>query len=282
MGCQNPRLWRKEGIDGSDGPGCLSRCPEFVQVFQIALSVHAGPEAAVFEHAELAIARQSDERAALQDTVLVRGKIGQKVTVEEEVAAIDPVVGKLGFFAELCNLGHLDFELTEPRGGVNSQDGALSPLLEMKPKFLAEVDVGHAVTVSNGEMTGIAKILGRRTTDPGSGHGQLAGVSQGYLPVFLVVDRVNRQVVRHQLDGEVTVHRCIIEKVGLDNVRLVAEAENEAVKPVMGIGSHDVPEDGTIAYRDHGLGANLGFLAQPRAQATAKNKDGYIRNVVWH
>ena len=58
--------------------------------------------------------------------------------MEEEVAAIDPVVGKLGFFAELLNLGRLDFELTKPRGGVNSQDGALSPLLEMKPEFLAE------------------------------------------------------------------------------------------------------------------------------------------------
>jgi len=105
-------------MDDSDGPGCLARYPEFVQVFQIALSVHAGPEAAVFEHAELAIARQLDQRVALENTVHVGRKIGQKITLDREVAAIDPVVGKLGFFAELFNLGRLDFELTEPRGGA--------------------------------------------------------------------------------------------------------------------------------------------------------------------
>jgi len=45
----------------------------------------------------------------------------------------------------------------------------------------------------------------------------------------------------------------------------------------MGIGPHDVPEDGTIAYRDHGLGANLCFLAQPSTQSAAENENGNIR-----
>ena len=80
--------------------------------------------------------------------------------MEEEVAAIDPVVDKLGFFAELLNLVRLDLELTKTRGRVNPQDGAFSPLFEMKTEFLAEVGVGHAVAVSDGEMTSIAKILG--------------------------------------------------------------------------------------------------------------------------
>ena len=111
--------------------------------------------------------------------------------MEEEVAAIDPVVDELGFLAELLDLGRIDLELAEPRGRVDSQDGAQPSLLEMEPVLLGEVGVGHAVAVGDGEMAGVAEVLGGRAADPGPGHGQLAGVGQGHLPVLLVVDRVD-------------------------------------------------------------------------------------------
>ena len=147
----------------------------------------------------------------------------------------------------------------------------------MEPVLLGQVGVGHAIAVGDGELAGVAQVLGGRAADPGPGHGQLAGIGQGHLPVLFVVDRMDREVVRLELDGEVTVHRCIIQEIRLDHFGLVSQAEDEAVKAVMGIGSHDVPEDGTIADGDHGLGANLRLLAQSRPQAAAQNEDGHVR-----
>ena len=54
---------------------------------------------------ELAVARQADQRIALEDAALLRGKIGQEIAVEEEITAVDPVVNELGLLAELLDLG---------------------------------------------------------------------------------------------------------------------------------------------------------------------------------
>ena len=53
-------LWIGGRTCGSDGPGGLAGGPELVQVFEVALGVHAGPEAAMLEHAELAVAGEAD------------------------------------------------------------------------------------------------------------------------------------------------------------------------------------------------------------------------------
>ena len=93
-------------------------------MFEVALGVHAGPEAAMLEHAELAVAGQADQRIALEDAALVLGEIGQEIALEEEIAAVDPVVDELRLLAELLDLGRLDLQLAEPRRRVDPQDGA--------------------------------------------------------------------------------------------------------------------------------------------------------------
>ena len=66
------RWIRVGGRRGSDGPGGLAGGPELVQVFEVALGVHAGPEAAMLEHAELAVAGEADQGIAFEDAALVR------------------------------------------------------------------------------------------------------------------------------------------------------------------------------------------------------------------
>ena len=83
------------------------------------MSVHAGPEAAMLEHAELPVAGQADQGVALENAALLRRKIGQEIAVKEEVTAIDPVVEEFGFLAEFLDLGVLDLELAEPRGWID-------------------------------------------------------------------------------------------------------------------------------------------------------------------
>src|SRR3954466_5710875 len=124
MGCCRAVLWVGGETCGSDCPGGLSGGPQLVQVFEIALRVHTGPEATMLEHTELAVARQANERIALEDATLLRGKIGQEIAVEEEIAAVDPVVNELRLLAELLDPGRLDPQLAEPRGRVHAQDRA--------------------------------------------------------------------------------------------------------------------------------------------------------------
>ena len=61
-------------IRGSDGPGGLAGRPELVQVLEVALGVHAGPEAAVLVHAELAVAGETNQGLAFEDAALILGR----------------------------------------------------------------------------------------------------------------------------------------------------------------------------------------------------------------
>ena len=88
-----------------------------------------------------------------------------------------------------------------------------------------------------------------------------------------MIDLVNLQVVGTQLNREIAVHRGVIEEIGFDHFSLVAKTENEGFKAVMGIASHDMPKDRMVPDRHHRLRSQLGFLAQPRAEAAAEYKD---------
>ena len=46
----------------------------------------------------------------------------------------------------------------------------------------------------------------------------------------------------------------------LDDVALVAQADDEVVDAVLGVELEDVPEDGAAADFDHGLGTERWFL----------------------
>ena len=48
----------------------------------------------MFEHVELAVIREGDERSPFQDAVCLRGEVFKKIAVEEEVASVDPLIGK--------------------------------------------------------------------------------------------------------------------------------------------------------------------------------------------
>ena len=63
----------------------------------------------------------------------------------------------------------------------------------------------------------------------------------------------------------------VIGKVLLDDVALVAAANDEVIDAVVGISLQDVPQDRLAADLDHGFGAGVGFFADACAQATGKN-----------
>src|SRR5579883_2879491 len=74
-----------------------------------------------------------------------------------------------------------------------------------------------------------------------------------------------------ETDGEVIVHRFVVEEVVFDGVAAIAETENEFAEPMMRVGLHDVPENGTASHLHHGLGTEFGLLTEPGSQPTAQD-----------
>ena len=68
-----------------------------------------------------------------------------------------------------------------------------------------------------------------------------------------------------EADGEIVIHRLIVQKVFLDHVAAIAQAENEIPEPVMGIELHDVPQDGASTNLYQRFGPELRFFAHARA-----------------
>ena len=74
-----------------------------------------------------------------------------------------------------------------------------------------------------------------------------------------------REVVREVL--------VVVEEVVLDDVGLVAEAEDEFLVPEVGVVLHHVPENRPVADVDHRLGDDLGVLLETHPQAAAEEYD---------
>ena len=96
------------------------------------------------------------------------------------------------------------------------------------------------------------------------------GVHEGNLPIrdvaFLEVHLLVA-VRQRKVAGQTLI---VIEEELFDDIRLVAEAQNEVLMPVMSIVFHDVPQDWPIANVHHRLGQCARHISQARAQSTAE------------
>jgi len=138
---------------------------------------------------------------------------------------------------------------------------------------VADVDIADAIAVRAQEDV-IADVP-LHPLDPAPGHRLRAGVSQRHVKVLLKVLAVVRDLVAGTKgDGEVTLHRLVIEEVLLDHVASVAKAEHEVLEAVMGVELHDVPQQRMPSHLHQGLGPELGLLSQ--ASALPATEDDYL------
>jgi len=77
--------------------------------------------------------------------------------------------------------------------------------------------------------------------------------------------------VRAQVEGDIGHVQEIVSEILLDQVALVAAADDEVVDAVGGVELHDMPEDGLAADLDHGLGSEIGFFGEPGAEAAGED-----------
>ena len=67
-------------------------------------------------------------------------------------------------------------------------------------------------------------------------------------------------------DAVAVCRLLVVQEVVLDDVRLVAEAQNEILMPVLAVVLHDVPQDRLMADRDHRLRNALRIFADARTE----------------
>ena len=107
-------------------------------------------------------------------------------------------------------------------------------------------------------------------------------------PPVIVSAPVSTRVTRHggtrllpvifdpvalQVDGHVRAVEDVIGEIFLDQIALVAKADDEVVEAVTAVEHHDVPEDRLAADLDHRLGPDLGFLGKAGAEAAGQQDD---------
>ena len=133
---------------------------------------------------------------------------------------------------------------------------------------LVEVDIAYPIAV--GETEGFIVKKRGHALQAAAGHGLGAGVDQGYLPWFGVLLVDLHGVVAH-VEGDIGHVQEIVGKVLLDYIALVAQADDELIDAIVRIDFHDVPEDRLAADLHHGLGLEIGLLADPGAEAAGKD-----------
>ena len=109
-----------------------------------------------------------------------------------------------------------------------------------------------------------------RRVETSAGAGALAGVDEGDAP-GLGDDLMNVHPVVVHVEGDVGGVEEVVGEELLDDVALVAEADDEVGDAVLGVDLEDVPEDGPAADLDHGLGAESGLLRDASAEAAGED-----------
>ncbi len=137
----------------------------------------------------------------------------------------------------------------------------------MKINCGAHVDISDTVAIGATERS---VEVGCDTFDTASGHSLIAGIHDGHSPRFrlLVVDF--HGVVAH-IEGDIGHVQEVVGEVFLDDVSLVASADDKVIDAVKAVNLEDVPQDRASTDFDHGFRLQGGFFAQACAQATSED-----------
>ncbi len=135
-----------------------------------------------------------------------------------------------------------------------------------------QIQVGEAVRVVGEEDLLLVDVLAHRRQALADVRAH-PGVDEGDPPVLDVrVEQLEVAAAARQ-DEVVGDPFLVVEEVVLDDVALVAEAEDEVRVPVVGVVLHEVPQHRAGADRDHRLRDLVGVVAHPQPLAAAEQHD---------
>lgn len=104
-----------------------------------------------------------------------------------------------------------------------------------------------------------------------AGHRFQTGIHQGDLPGFSLLVMDDLLTVVGKVKGDITMMQKIMGEIFLDHITLIPQADDELIDAIVRIDLHDVPEDRLAADLYHGLGLEMGLLADPGTETAGKN-----------
>ena len=142
----------------------------------------------------------------------------------------------------------------------------------------ADVNVTDTIAVSHAERFIVLHIFGNPGQSP-TGHRLNTGIDQGYVPGFGAL-LVHFHPVAAHVEGDVGHVQEVVGEVLLDDITLVAAANDEIVDAVMRVHLQDMPKDRHTTDLHHRLGPRGSFFAQARTESTGKD-DGFQLDDLW-
>jgi len=194
---------------------------------------------------------------------------------EHEEAAIDPGTITLGLLFKGKHPAALELQRAEAARGLHGGEGGPTALLLVKGDGFSDVHIANAIAIGEAEGA-FALEIGRHAPEAAAGERFGAGVDQGDAPGFSFA-MVHLHLVGGHVKGDIAGMQKVVGEVFLDQVALVAKANNEIVDAMGGIDLEDVPEDRQAADFHHWFGAEAGFFAEAGAEAAGENY-GYHSN----
>ena len=221
-------------------------------------------------HGKLSLACQTLQGFLFEIAGLVLAQIVEELPLEDEEAAVDVFVQD-GLFFPGSNLACLvRAHSAKAAGHTHTCEGAYAAGLLVEAHESVNVDIRHTVSVGDHEAIRV-DVAGNSLQAP-TLEGLCARVAECHAPVFNLAC-VRGDVPGFQGNREIRVPSVVVGKVLFDDFALVAQWENEVVVAKAAVDVHDVPQNGSSANFDHGLGLDRGLFAQPCALATAHDYD---------
>src|SRR5208282_1094103 len=218
---------------------------------------------------QLPIVGKPLQRFLLEDAI-VTPKIIEHTAMEHKKACARAAADfclflKLGYAT--CRVRIDDSEAGTRR---DSRDRGQLAVAFVEFKQLSDVYITHAIAIGQHEEI-VTDVL-FNPLHPSAGHRGLSGIDEGDLKVLFAMDVfVLNLGVPAEAEGEIVVHRLIVQEIFLDHVAAVSEAEHKIGKTIVRIQLHNMPKDRTTADFHHGLGAILSFLAQTGTEPSAQH-----------
>ena len=89
----------------------------------------------------------------------------------------------------------------------------------------------------------------------------ITGIHQRYLPGFTLALVDLHVIVNIHVEGDIAGMQEVIGEIFLDQIALIATADDEFIDAEVAVDLEDVPEDRLAAYLHHRFGLELGFFA---------------------
>ena len=203
------------------------------------------------------------------DGVISCGNIVKHLWLTDKIAGVHPVAVSVGFLLEGIHLAGFQVQVQGSKlaHGLISRygDEATRPLMRLDG--VGYVEVGHSIAVGQEKAFPVHELL--HPLQPAARLGMQAGIYHGDPPVLGIILQYLHGIIL-QVDRHVAIVTEIVGEIFLDDILLIATADNEVVDAIVAVGLHDMPQYRLAAYFHHGFRYERGGFGKPGAQSAGE------------